>query len=103
MSVTKEYINGKKQTCKVKFCLPADLNGNFKKASVVGDFNNWDSTQHPLRKRSNGLYSAIVELPSGQEFQFRYILDGERWENEPEADRQVVSSFGDSHNSVVVI
>jgi 1,4-alpha-glucan branching enzyme len=103
MSVTKEYINGKKQVCKVKFALPSVLNGDFKKASVVGDFNNWDAAQHPLRKRSNGMYTAIVELPSGSEYQFRYLLDENRWENEPEADRQEVTSFGDSHNSVVVI
>jgi len=69
----------------------------------VGDFNNWDKKQTPMQKRSNGTRSAILELPAGREYQFRYLIDETRWENESEADKQVVSPFRDAENSVIVI
>jgi len=54
-------------------------------------------------KRSNGIHSVAIELPVGNEYQFRYLIDGTLWENEKDADKQVASSFQDSENSVVVI
>jgi 1,4-alpha-glucan branching enzyme len=41
-------------------------------ASVVGDFNGWDTEAHPLRKRANGTASAIVKLEPGTSYAFRY-------------------------------
>jgi len=37
----------------------------------------------------------------GREYAFRYRVDGERWENDPGADKYVPNPFG-SDNSVVV-
>ena len=69
----------------------------------MGDFNNWDPKQSPMIKRSNGIHSFTIELPVGNEYQFRYLIDGTLWENESDADKQVASSFQGSENSVVVI
>ena len=102
MSVQKEYLVDK-DVCKVKFILPQEIANTTKKASLVGDFNDWDQNQNPMQKRRNGTRSVTVELPTGNEYQFRYLIDETRWENENEADKQVVSPFEDAENSVIVI
>jgi len=102
MSIKKEYAKDKR-VCKVKFSLPHDIAISTKKACLVGDFNNWDPKQTPMIKRSNGIHSATIELPAGNEYQFRYLIDGIQWENESEADKQVTSGYEDSQNSVIVV
>jgi len=47
--------------------------------SVVGDFNDWNPYAHPLRRRANGTRSAVVKVPAGSRFHFRYLADGGRW------------------------
>ena len=47
--------------------------------SVVADFNGWDPTAHPLRKRSNGGRSAAVTVPAGATLHFRYLAEGGHW------------------------
>jgi 1,4-alpha-glucan branching enzyme len=54
--------------------------------SVVGDFNGWTPGAHVLRKRRNGTRSVAVTLPSGQPARFRYLADGGRWFDDPQAD-----------------
>lgn len=102
MSVKKEYLNSN-ANCRVRFSLPQDMLTSVKKASVVGDFNEWDPETAIMKKRSNGTYSVTVELPVGKEYQFRYLLDGNAWMNEEEADKQVQSPFSDSLNSVLSV
>jgi 1,4-alpha-glucan branching enzyme len=71
---------------KVSFILPrSTANG---KVSVVGDFNGWDPYAHPLRPRSNGTRSAVVTLPSGGRFAFRYLGEGGTW-----LDDETVAAF----------
>ena len=54
--------------------------------SVVGDFNDWTPGTHVLRKRGNGTRSIAVTLPAGQPTRFRYLADGGRWFDDPQAD-----------------
>jgi len=54
--------------------------------SVVGDFNDWTPGVHVLRKRSNGTRSVSVTLPAGQRVRFRYLAEGGRWFDDPQAD-----------------
>jgi 1,4-alpha-glucan branching enzyme len=63
-------------------------------ASVVGDFNSWDRRSNPLRKRSNGTWSAVVSLPPGQRFEFRYRSEDGTWFDEPDADGKQAGGFG---------
>jgi hypothetical protein len=44
-----------------------------------------------------------IDLQAGREYQFRYLIDDTRWENDPKADRYAKSPFGDSDNSVVIV
>jgi len=103
MPLVKNYLKNK-NICKVTFSLPAEAVTESKKVTVLGDFNGWDPSEAtPLKKQKDGSYKAIVELESGREYQFRYLLDGEKWENDWEADKYVAAEGSHDENSVVVL
>ena len=62
---------------RVTFVLPATEPSG--PVSVVGDFNEWDPHAHPLRKRGNGVRSAVVTIPAGSTLHFRYLAEGGVW------------------------
>ena len=72
-------------------------------ASVVGDFNNWSIKDHPMKKLKNGEFIVELDLESNKEYQFRYLIDEETWENDWEADKYIRSEFGNCENSVIVV
>lgn len=96
----KSYLKTKKGICKVTFELPADVEA--KSAVVVGDFNNWDPTATPMKRKRDGRLSVSINLPSGREYRFKYYLDQSRWLNDPNPDRLVPNPFG-SFDSVIVL
>jgi 1,4-alpha-glucan branching enzyme len=90
-------LKGKGQV-KVSFILPSDAVTG--KVSVVGDFNDWDPTVHPLRSRSNGTRSAAVTLPARRRFAFRYLDESGRWLDDDAPHGYEENGFG-GVNSVV--
>jgi 1,4-alpha-glucan branching enzyme len=91
-------VKGKDQV-KVSFILPSDSVAG--KVSVVGDFNDWDPTVHPLRARSNGTRSAAVTLPAQRRFAFRYLDESGRWLDDDAAHDYQENGLG-GVNSVVI-
>jgi 1,4-alpha-glucan branching enzyme len=65
--------------------------------SVVGDFNGWDPHAHPMRRRSNGLRSVAVTLPSASTFRFRYLGAGGAWFDEGATDLEP-NGLGGTHS-----
>ena len=103
MAIIKEYSTDKK-ICHVTFILPKEISDKFEQVNLVGDFNDWDIQKDKFSKKSSeGSISTEYDLDAGKEYQFRYLGNGETWLNESEADRQVLTHFGDSENSVLVI
>ncbi|MCB9330883.1 MAG: isoamylase early set domain-containing protein [Lewinellaceae bacterium] len=100
MSLKKQFFDAK-HTVKVTFCLPEEAFKEAKEVKVFGDFNNWESAKGIPMKVKNGEFQATVELDTGKEYQFRYLIDNKVWENDAEADNYVPSPFG-SMNSVVM-
>lgn len=101
MSITKKFQSDKKNY-KVTFSLPVDVAPNAKSVQVIGEFNNWDMRTAPAMKASKNEYSATLELNSGT-YQFRYLIDGLRWENDFAADNYVSSPFAGINNSVLIL
>jgi len=71
-------------TVKVSFILPGD--DSRLPASVVGDFNGWKPEADPMVRRSNGTFSAVVALVSGETYRFRYRSHDGTWFNDEGAD-----------------
>lgn len=87
----------KNNTCKVTFSYPAK---SAKEVYVVGDFNDWDTGALPMKKNKNG-FSTTLELEADHDYQYRFLVDGERWENDESADGFAPSPYPDCENCVV--
>ena len=61
--------------------------------SVVGEFNDWSLTAHPMTFDGYA-YVAEVVLPTGRAYRFRYLVNGERWQIDWGADRFVSNEVG---------
>lgn len=68
----------------------------------MGEFNGWGMHSMPMKKQKDGSFKLVVDLPAGRAYQFRYLLDDERWENDWNADN-IYSEFGNCENSVVEV
>lgn len=102
MSLTKQYLKSK-PVCKVTFRLPAEAARDANSVNIVGDFNNWDIYAVPMQKLKDGTFKVTLELEPNHEYQFRYLIDENSWENDWEADRYTSSPYGNAENSVVVV
>ena len=87
---------------KVTFVLPVDVVPSEELAvSVVGSFNDWSLNATPLKKRSNGMWSAAMELDPGEKYAFRYYSADGSWLNDEAADAYEPSGYG-SDNCIVL-
>ena len=102
MSLEKKYLKSK-PICKVKFVAPEPLAENARTIFLAGDFNDWNYSETPLRKQRDGRYATTLDLQTGNEYEYRFVLDGEVWENDFAADKYVPSGMGQAENSVVVV
>ena len=101
MSLEKKFLKTK-PVCKVKFSLTGELYTTASSVSLAGDFNAWSIDELPLKRSKDGSWSVSVDLENNREYQFRYVVDGNQWVNEPEADRYAYNGI-DSENSVIVL
>ncbi len=87
----------KEKKVKVTFALPAGTARDH--AHVVGDFNDWQAAT-PMKRQKDGSLRVTVDLEPGEAYQFRYLIDGDNWMNDPDADAYVDNPFG-SQNCVL--
>ncbi len=103
MAIKKKHLKTK-NVYKVTFSIPLEISKEFKTASLVGDFNQWDPKKHKMRKsKKTGEFKINVELPSGKKYKFRYLLDGVQWINDDEADDYIQTHFGDAKDCLIVL
>jgi len=99
-SLNRHYL-ASENLCRITFRLPKEAAHNAETATVVGDFNNWNPTEHEMKKLKNGDFTLTLELPCNREYSFRYLIDAKRWENDWFADKYVPNDF-QTENSVVI-
>lgn len=98
--ITKQFLKSK-PVCKATFTLSEEAVPAAQSVALLGEFNNWDPANAvEMKKQKDGAYKAVVELETGKEFQFRYLVDGQNWVN-GDADKYVQSPFG-ADNCVVI-
>lgn len=93
----KRFLKSK-NLVQVTFYTAAALNAN--DVCLVGDFNDWDETATPMKALKDGRFKIVLELEPDNEFQFRYLVNGEEWHNDWEADQYLPNPHG-SDNCVV--
>jgi 1,4-alpha-glucan branching enzyme len=89
--LAKKYSQDGK-TCLVTFTLPVQVHARV--AHLYGDFTEWEKSPKEMSLQEDGSFSIKVSLASGNDYRFRYLLDGERWENDWSADAYVANPFG---------
>lgn len=85
----------KDSECEVTFRLKPE---SATEVVVLTDANGWSPI--PMQQLKSGEFKTRVKLPAGRQFQFRYLIDGRRWENDDAADAYVPNEHG-SENSIV--
>ena len=83
----------------VTFIVAPEVEANA--VSVLGDFNNWDAQAGLMRRRKDGFWAKAVRLAPG-EYRYRFLADGQRWLNDPDADGYEASGLG-SENCIVTV
>ena len=47
---------------------------------LVGDFNNWNAHEHPMKKDDEGFWKVTVLLAPGR-YEYKLLIDGRWWED----------------------
>ena len=70
-----------------------------KDVCLFGEFNDWQPVPMKFNKKQ-GVFKCKQRLPLDHEFHFRYLINGDLWDNDHQADSYIANSFG-TENSVV--
>lgn len=89
----------KRTVCKVTFSIPAEWAD--KSVNLVGDFNEWDTDADQLEKKK-GRWEITKRFKPENKYRFRYLIDGETWENDDAADTYIPNEFG-TEDSIVKV
>lgn len=102
MSLQKRYLKSRPLS-KVTFRLPAAAAPAAANVYLVGDFNAWDPAATPMDRLRSGDFKVTLDLSVGQEYAFRYLINGKKWENDWDADKYAPTGLGVDENSVVTV
>lgn len=61
--------------------------------TLVGSFNDWDTSATRLRRGEGGVWTAELPLAAGR-YTYSFVVDGKRWLADPSAPRSVDDDFG---------
>jgi hypothetical protein len=87
-------------TADVTFTLPPQVQADT--VALCGDFDEWSADSIMLERDSHDYWRVTIPLERGHTYRYRYLLDGERWENSWQADGYVRNSYG-SDDSVICV
>ena len=75
---------------KITFTLPAEGVAGATDALLLGDFNGWNPDEAVvMKKQKDGSLKATLPLETGRSYQYRYLLNDGRWENDYNAQQYV--------------
>ena len=76
------------------------VDSNAKSVSIVGDFNNWDEKRDPMFNLGGGVWQITLYLEPG-EYEYKFVIDGEKWIEDPNAKKFV--DDGKGRRSIVTV
>jgi 1,4-alpha-glucan branching enzyme len=63
--------------------------------ALIGEFNEWDPGSHLLQQTNLDTdWHITLEMERGHSYRFRYLVDGEHWMDDDQADGYVLNSLG---------
>lgn len=68
--------------------------------NLVGSFNGWDTSAHPMKRLKDDRFLARRSLEPNCSHEYRYLVNGDTWINDAEAESYAPNPYG-SDNSVV--
>jgi 1,4-alpha-glucan branching enzyme len=70
--------------------------------SIAGDFNGWSQVATPLKRNDSGLWSTEIAVQRTGRFEYKFIVDGQRWIEDPGNGLKALNNYG-GLNSVLVV
>ena len=89
-----EVIKSRGTKGKARVTFTIDPQVDAQAAAVCGEWNGWSADAGVMRRDAEGGFSVTVDLDAGRAYRFRYLLDGQRWDNDWAADAYVRNDFG---------
>jgi 5'-AMP-activated protein kinase regulatory beta subunit len=68
--------------------------------SLVGEFNNWDPSKHPMKCNANGKWTKTVVLDPGI-YEYKFVAD-ENWVADPQNSHARLNCYG-TFNSLITV
>jgi 1,4-alpha-glucan branching enzyme len=93
-------IKSREAKGKARVTFTVDPRVDARTSAVCGEWNDWSADADIMRREAEGGFSLTVDLDAGRAYRFRYLLDGQRWDNDWAADAYVPNGFG-GEDSVV--
>mgnify|MGYP003573662284 FL=1 len=101
MSIKKQYLKSKPE-CKLTFRVTKEEAQSAETVAIVGEFNEWNKDAEPMKKLKSGDFTQTLNLETGREYQFKYLVNNTTWANETEADKVVPNGIVEGEfNSVI--
>jgi 1,4-alpha-glucan branching enzyme len=85
----KKYFKTNNE-CEVTFEFDNDA---AESVALVSDFNGWEPVEM-LKRKKDGVFYAKVRLPKDSRNQYRFLVNGQEWANDPAADAYVPNEHG---------
>ena len=79
---------------KARITFTVDPQAGAQTAAVCGEWNDWSAGADVMHRDAEGGFSVTVGLEAGRAYRFRYLLDGQRWDNDWSADAYQPNGFG---------
>ena len=68
--------------------------------ALVGDFNDWSPTAHPMQRSGEETWTLGLDLAPGR-YEYKFLVDGQEWWNDRNAPK--VPNVWGTENSYVDI
>ncbi|MCL9780281.1 isoamylase early set domain-containing protein [Vibrio sp. S4M6] len=94
--ISKRFFKTKNEV-EVTFEVPAEQAN--KSISLVADFLDWQPVEMKKVAKTK-TYKYKARLPKDGQFEFRYLIDDEKWLNDPHADQYKPNGHGEDNGLV---
>ncbi|KLO23627.1 isoamylase early set domain-containing protein [Marinitoga sp. 1155] len=69
---------------------------------LAGSFNNWDSTALQMKKIKGGIWRITLKLSPG-DYQYKFVINGTDWKEDPEAPDYAPDGFGGKNGAFSLV